>query len=272
MVVLQWIGLFFRKGRGIASFLLCVVLALTLFFSNPQEKLIFYKVAIHTVLAPVQSVLNIKKSYFKVFNENEKLKIENATLQVINDQLRQYQQQNYRFRKMIQFKDVNGFKLFPGEITARDPGRFELFWMINLGSDDSVAVNMPVLTTKGIVGKTAIVYPQYSQVQLLSDPNFKVSVLNHRSRVVGILESFQLNELVARFPIHSDIQMGDTLVTSGMGGVFPKGLSVGVVKDTDLDSDDIIRGAQVIPFQNLKKVEEVFVYQHRPDWILGVHQ
>ncbi len=256
------------KGRGIFSFALCVAVSLYLLFSDTEGKRLFHEVAIVTILAPVQTVLNFKDKFLFIYRENKALQIENAGLKVDNDRLRHFSRQNLRLRQMLQFRSVTNYNLVSGEIIARDPGRFETTWIINLGIVDSVGLNMPVLTTRGVVGKVSESYRDYSLVQLIQHPNCKISVVNLRSGLIGLLESYQIDRLIARFPAYSDVLYGDTLVTSGMGGVFPKGLSVGVVAKEDLDSDDILKGAEVVPFQDRNLVEEVFVFRKEASWKL----
>ena len=270
MIFLDWILANFKRGRGILSFILCAAISLALMFLDTSGKRIFYEVAVATVLAPVEAVLFINKRYFNVYRKNEDLRKQNAALKIENEQLRQSRKQNQRLREMLGFKSRGGYKLIPGEIIARDPGRYAMTWVINLGRADSIEINMPALTSKGIVGKISKVFGNYSVIQLIQDPNCKISVIDQRSRVIGILESYQIDKLVARFPAHSDVVFGDTLITSGMGGVFPKGISVGIVVDENMDTDDIIKGVEVVPFQNMDLVEEVFIYKEEALWKVGV--
>jgi rod shape-determining protein MreC len=132
---------------------------------------------------------------------------------------------------------------------------------------------MPVLTSRGVVGKTIKTYPGHSLVQLLSDPAFKVSVLSDRSRARGILEADGPERLVARFPAGSDVARGDTLMTTGLGGVFPKGLRVGAagreITRQEKENQDVMRSFRVESFQRLNTVEEAFVLIKKDSWELG---
>jgi len=268
MFLIDWVINLFKLGRGFVSLLFCVGISFFLMALDTDGKALFYQVSTATLLLPVNSVLNIKQKYFFIYKENQILRNENFNLKTNNDLLTQYKLQNVRMREMIDFKDQSGYTLLPGEIVARNPGRLETSWIINLGTRDSVKVNMPVLTSKGVVGKIAKVYGGTSLVQLMHDPTCKISVIVQRSRVIGIMESYQVGSLIARFPAHSDVVYGDTLVTSGMGGVFPKGLSVGVVNEENRHTTDIIKGVGVNEFQNTDVVEEVFIYKKESDWIL----
>jgi len=110
-------------------------------------------------------------------------------------------------------------------------------------------------------------------VQLLSDPAFKASVQSNRSRARGILEADGPERLVARFPAGSDVARNDTLITAGLGGVFPKGLRVGTagreVTRQEKENQDVMRAFRVEPFQELHTVEEVFVLLKSDRWMLG---
>ncbi len=269
MFIFDWVFSLFKIWRGVFSLISCLVLSALMLSMDKTEKALFHEVAVSTVLSPAQSLINVKRKYFDVYAKNEVLKQENFRLKIKNDELRHYKLQNQRLREMLNFKFQSGYTVIPAEVVARNPVRYETSWIVNLGYGDDISVNMPVLTSKGIVGKVAKTFRNFSVVQLLQDPNCKVSVVSQRSRVIGIMESYKLNELVARFPAHSDVVFGDTLVTSGMGGVFPKGISIGVVSDENKDSNDIIKGVGVRQFQNINIVEEVFIYIKQSDWVVG---
>ncbi len=259
-------------GKGIFSLILCVFCCSALISMKPGERQVFHEVVISTFLYPAHAILSRVNTTFLVMEENKGLKRQNASIRVENDFLRQAMSQFPRINELTQFSDSSGLHLVMGQISAQDPGRFLNTWVVNLGREDSVEVNMPVLTSKGVVGKIAKCYRSHSLVQLLTDPNSKISVIGNRSRVKGILESYKISELVARFPSDADIVPGDTLVTSGIGGVFPKGLRIGIVAedaDESRDMKDILRSVSIKPFQNPHLVEEVFVLRKSASWVVG---
>ncbi len=272
MNFVSWFIRLFTAAKGVVSLIICLLLCAVLLSMQPTEKRIFHEVVISTFLWPVQAILSRVNRTVLVSRENEMLKRQNAALRIENDFLRQAYTQNPRIAELGAFRDASGFSLRLGHISGQDPGRYGTAWVIDLGEEDSVFVNMPVLTSKGVVGKVAKGFHSHSLVQLITDPNFKLSVMCHRSRFKGILESWKVGELAGRFPVEADIVAGDTLLTSGMGGVFPKGLMVGIVTDENLgtaDMADIVKSVGVKPFQNPHLVEEVFVLQRQPSWIVG---
>ena len=262
----------FTFGKGIVSLILCVIFCAVLISLKPPERQTFHDVMISTFLYPAQAILSRMNRTIFVFKENEDLKRHNTALRLENDYLMQAIRELPRVQEMEAFGARSGLKLKVAQISAEDPGRYSNNWVINLGKEDSVDVNMPVMTALGIVGKTAKCYHSHCLVQGLTDPNCKASVLCNRSRVKGMLEAWPGGKLVARFPVDGDVSPGDTLVTSGMGGVFPKGLLVGVVAGEHQDASegaDILKGMEVKPFQNPHRVEEVFVLIRPDSWTLG---
>jgi rod shape-determining protein MreC len=268
--ILAWISKALTVWNGVFSFLLALVFSGSLLSLDAGGKRVFHEVAVGTVLYPVQSVLARFDGTVRIYRENARLTRENAALRAESDWLRQALRQAPRLEEMERFRQSVTLRLKSGQVVAQDAGRFQTSWVIDLGEKDSVEVNMPVMTSRGVVGKTIKVFGDHSLVQLIFDPAFKISVQSDRSRARGILEADGPERLVARFPAGSDVARGDTLITTGLGGVFPKGLRVGFagreVTRQEKENQDVIRSFRVEPFQRLNTVEEVFVLIKRDSW------
>lgn len=272
MSVFDWFFRLFTVWKGFLSLCLCLVGCGVLISLKPAERQTFHDVMISTFLYPAQAILSKLNRTIFVYKENEELKRVNTALRLENDNLIQAIKRVPRLEELEAFGESSQLPLKMAQISAEDPGRFSNNWVINLGRQDSVDVNMPVLTWKGVVGRTAKCYRSHCLVHGLNDPSCKVSVLSNRSRVKGMLESWPGGRIVARFPRDADVVDGDTLVTSGMGGVYPKGQLVGLVQGNGKDVDDvgdILRSVEVKPFQNPYLVEEVFVLLRQDSWVVG---
>lgn len=273
MNILGWLRKALTIWNGVFSFLLVLIFAGALLSLDGPGRLVFHRVMTGTVLYPVQATLSSLDGTVGIFRENERLRRENAALRAENDWLHEAYRQLPRLEDMSRFQRSVSLRLKPARVIAQDPGRFQSAWVIDLGTVDSAAVNMPVLTSRGVVGKIVKVYRNHSLVQLMSDHAFKVSVQSSRSRARGILESDGPERLVARFPAGSDVARGDSLVTTGLGGVFPKGLRLGTagreITRQEREHQDVIRTFRVLPFQELNTVEEVFVLIKTDSWVLA---
>lgn len=272
MNILEWLRKALTVWNGIISFLLALLFSGVLLSLEPGGKRVFHEVMTSTVLYPVQALLSRFDGTVRLYRENARLTRENAALRAESDWLHQAQRQVPRLQEMARFRQSVSLRLKAGRVVAQDPGRYQAAWVIDLGEKDSVAVNMPVLTSHGVVGKTVKVYGNHSLIQLFSDPAFKASVQSNRSRARGILESDGPGLLVARFPAGSDVARGDSLMTSGLGGVFPKGLRLGrsdrEITRQEKQNQDVMRSFRVEPFQELNTVEEVFVLIKQDSWSL----
>lgn len=221
-----------------------------------------------SVFYPVQLAVNSVKKFQNVAEENEKLKEENARLRQETYHASEGLQELARLHTLVRFDDKWDYPIVTARVVGHNPGRFLTTLVINRGTHHGVRENMPVFSMNGLVGKVTKASVTHSRVQLMVDPNLKLSVLERRTRVVGFLESMDGRMLTAMIPTHAGVKAGDTLITSGLGGIFPKGIPVGTVKAVRQSDWDVMRQMDVEPFQEFTSLEEVFVMEKEPDWII----
>ncbi len=224
--------------------------------------------AVSTLYFPAQRIVSAVGHFKTVALENEQLKEENARLRQETYHAREGLQELARLHTLVRFDDKWDFPIVTARVVGHNPGRFLTTMVINRGTEHGVKENMPVFSMNGLVGKISKATMSHSRVQLLVDPNLKLSVMDRRTRVVGFLESMDGRRLMAMVPTHAGIHAGDTLVTSGLGGIFPKGIPVGTVRDVRKSDLDVMRLMDVEPFQEFSILEEVFVMEKEPDWII----
>jgi len=117
-----------------------------------------------------------------------------------------------------------------------------------------------------VAGKVVQVMGGLSLVQLLNDPLNRTSIMVRRSRAVSILETENGKDFFARFRIHEEVAIGDTVVSSGLGGIYPKGFLVGFVDRVFDDRDPLFKKVSVRPALNLNHLEELFIVRLPPQW------
>lgn len=255
-------------GRGVVAFALLVFLSLLMRNGTIQQKQNVVDTLLSTLFFPAQSLVSKVTSVKDLDAENYKLKNENARLRLENDVLRQAKAEAIRLRRMVGFESPWTYPVSLAQVVGRNPGQYLTTLVINRGYKEGVNKDMPVFTSTGLVGRISKVFDGHSMVQLLSDPNMKVSTIAQRTRTVGILESQDGEHLQVMMPSHADLRLGDTLVTSGLGGVFPKGIFVGIIAGLTDSDIEVVRYGHVRPMQNPALLEEVFVINKEPDWVV----
>ncbi len=208
--------------------------------------------------------------YQRLLEENQRIKDELSRRDNLRHQLLELQKENYRLREMLDFKVRTEYELLPAEVIARDPSHWFETITINKGYMDGVNQDMAVVTSEGLVGNIYFVSRNSSKVLLLTDSRRAVSALVQRSRepgTVGIVEGFPEMKGYLRMinlPPEANIQPGDTIISSGLGGVFPKGLIIGHVLETEKDQYGLLQRAIVQPAVNFNRLEEVFIVMEAP--------
>lgn len=258
----------FSQRHGIVAFAFFLVLGLLMRQAPNVVRQSIVSTALGTVFYPAQLVVSALSSFKSVAEENEHLKEENARLRQETYHAREGLQELARLHTLVRFDDKWDYPIVTARVVGHNPGRFLTTLVINRGTEHGVKENMPVFSMNGLVGKISKATMAHSRVQLLVDPNLKLSVMDRRTRVVGFLESKDGRRLTAMVPAHAGIHAGDTLITSGLGGIFPKGIPLGTVKDVRKSDLDVMRQMDVEPFQEFVTLEEVFVMQKDPDWMV----
>ena len=258
----------FSQRHGIVAFVFFLVLGLLMRQAPVPIRESIVTTAISTLYFPAQMIVSAVGHYKSIALENEQLKEENARLRQETYHAREGLQELARLHTLVRFDDKWDYPIVTSRVVGHNPGRFLTTMVINRGTEHGVHENMPVFSMNGLVGKVSKATLNHSRVQLLVDPNLKLSVMDRKTRVVGFLESMDGVRLTAMVPTHAGIRAGDTLITSGLGGIFPKGIPVGTVKDIRKSDLDVMRRMDVEPFQDFTTLEEVFVMEKEPDWIV----
>ena len=198
-----------------------------------------------------------------VREENADLHRRVTELSLENSLLKEAEEENTRLRHLLDFAEASLFSLRAAEVIGWEPDRTVNSILINVGQSGGIQRNMPVISPDGLVGKVYKVMPRVSVVQLLRDPNCRVSAVVQRSRILGIVEWERGAQCFLRhLPVKSDVQAGDVVVTSGMGGIFPKGLVIGTVLEVRGEEWEFFKQAIIQPEVDVSHLEEVFVLIH----------
>jgi rod shape-determining protein MreC len=188
------------------------------------------------------------------------LKKQNTELKQRLAQLEEARLENERLQQLIQFAQVQNLQSIGARVIGRPAQAWEGVITIDRGAHDGMRVGAPVIAAGGLVGQVIEVSPWSSKVRLITDPDSGVAVLVQRTRATGIVRGNIDGRLALEFVDKAKLpKAGDVVLTSGMGGVYPKGLVVGDITDVAAPQADLYPQIAVTSRVALSDIEEVLV-------------
>lgn len=167
---------------------------------------------------------------------------------------------NERLKKLLDLKETMGSSALAASVTGEDGSPWFKTLVINRGEADGLREGMPVVAADGVVGQTVKVGARSSRVLLLTDHASGIAAIVQRSRARGVVKGAGVGRCSLEFTMREDdVKVGDTIITSGIGGIFPKGLPVGEVAMVKKGEYGIFQTIEIRPAVNLVRLEEVLV-------------
>lgn len=265
-----------NKKIWIFVFVIVSVFCVIFFAARGRFVVDFSSPAVVTALAPFQRALSWASGKTEngvefiwdvanVYKQNEMLRNEVSQLRQQNLKAEEYYSENIRLRDLLNYKNSSTqFDLLAAQVIGREMDYWTSMIIVNRGSVEGVSTNMPVVTSEGLVGRVVEVTPNAAKVQLILDPRSSVGSLVQRSdsRVVGIVQGNMENAMVphmANIPRNSNVAEGDVIVTSGFGGIYPKGIMIGTVMGVQSDRGGLLDVVSINPSVDFQKLEDVMI-------------
>ena len=235
-----------------------------------------------TVIAPFQRALYsatdaVADFFVRVFGsspleaENLELKAKVAELEGQLQDLEETKQENERLRELLNYDtETEDIEFVTAKVIGRDPNHWYSTFLINLGISDGIEVDMPVVNGDGLIGRVIETGATWSKVMPIVDSSSGVSGIVERTRDNGILNgtlSAGAEEALlslGNLPLDADLIPGDTVITSGIAGVFPKGIPIGRVTEVSQSGDGMRNQAVVTPYVDFTHIEEVLIITSIP--------
>jgi rod shape-determining protein MreC len=262
---MPWLFRFVLRHRTLASLLLTSLLSLGMLSAGEMQQTRIARMLTLYAFAPIQWTVDLTRLVRNVFAENQLLRARVAELNTRLALLEESRAEYERLRSLVGITEQLPHDLLPVRVVARNPSQRMRSVVISAGGTDQLTRYMPVLDGYGVAGRIVQVLPHLSLVQLLTDPLSRTSVMTRTSRVVGILESDGAS-LTMRYRSYDSVSVGDTVLTSGLGGIYPKGLFVGTVARQVKEEDPLFARVQVNALANLDGMEEAFVMRLSAQW------
>ncbi len=192
--------------------------------------------------------------------ENRMLKKRIAELQEESHQMKEMKLTNERMRQLLQFREKNFASMIGAEVIGQDPSSWFKSVIVDKGERDGVKKGMAVISPAGVIGQILKTAPHYATVLLITDYNSAIDSIVERTRAKAIIEGKGENRCEMKYLLRAEeAAVGDAVVTSGLGGNFPKGLMVGEIKKVDRRGHGVFQYAELVPSVDFTQLEEVFV-------------
>lgn len=223
------------------------------------------------VISPVQqgivsskeSITSLWDNYLMIVNtskENELLHRQISRLESDIFSMEETRRENLRLKQLLNFSDeLTHFKVMAQVVGWDSANEFKVI-RVNKGTRHGIRVMSSVITDQGLVGYVYRVTPNYADVLTILDQNNRVDVLVERTRTHGIVEGVFNFTCALKYVMRNEpVEVGDKLLTAGVGGIYPKGIKVGMVRDIAKENFGMTLNIEVVPSVEFDKLEEVLV-------------
>lgn len=269
---------FLKKNKLIIIIvILCIGFFALISYTGKKDKSDVFSNGVGVILNPIQEVLykvnskirgtlNFMFNYRKVKEDNKALIEENNKLKTKLIEYEDLKSQNVRLKKMLDYKeDKDDYNYVGCDIVGRVGNSYLEGYTINKGTNNGIKKRMVAITSEGLVGQVTSVGTNWAIVEVLGNENISVAAFNQRSKENnGIVKGYKDsgNNILARIEmsnLESDIKEGDNILTSGLGDIYPKGLTIGKIIKIEEDKGQFIKYGIIKPAVNMNKLEELFI-------------
>jgi rod shape-determining protein MreC len=263
---------FLRRNRVLvasASLLVCSLLLVSVSVRAERRDPVGHLLL--DALAPFQVVFSwigrgtgrLWTSYVDVVDarrEAEELRAQVVALEGQLSRLSEVERENQRLISLLGFRSHLPASAYGARVIARDPGPLSTTLTIDRGSRDGVTRGMAVVAPEGVVGRVVEVSHTVSRVALLTDHNSGIDALVDRTRDRGVVQGGSDGDCYMNYLSRdADVKVGDHVLTSGLDGVFPKGMAIGEVVEVGRRHRGLLQSATIRPSAALDRVEEVML-------------
>ncbi|MFZ0390431.1 MAG: rod shape-determining protein MreC [Calditrichia bacterium] len=250
----------FTQQNSLLLLSVYTLISILLISVNNPSTLRGVRIAVLRVIGWVNAVEQNFEFTDQLEKQNQDLRKELLELSITNQRLQEIMLQNIRLKKLLNFKEESAYNFLIANVVGLGQEKSVRSIIINVGLQDSVKKNYPVVTERGLVGKILIAEPRFSVVQILMDRNALVSARLQRSREIGVVSwSGNIWLDLDYVPKEVEIESGEAVVTSGLSHIYPPGLKIGVVGETSQNSYELFQKIKIKPAVNFNRLEEVFV-------------
>lgn len=215
----------------------------------------------------VTGIFDNVDSLLNTYKENQHLKGRLEEFAAVQAEVTDLRSENDQLKEIVgKEADLRDYNPIQATVIARNPDQWEEKIILNKGESDGVTENMAVMTAQGLIGKITLVTATTSTVELIStqNPNYRVSsmVIGGEEGVFGLIEGYDAERrelLLKRIDAQVELEVGQQVVSSGLGGIFPKGLIIGEITEITIDEFGLTQLAYVKPAADFTLLNHVMI-------------
>lgn len=215
----------------------------------------------------VTGVFDNVDSLLNTYEENNYLKSRLEEFATVQTEVTDLRSENAELKELVGKKeDLRDYNPIQATVIARNPDQWEEKIVINKGETSGVTKNMAVMTARGLIGKVTLVTKLSSTVELIStqNPNYRVSamVLGGDKEVFGLIEGYDAERrelLLKRIDAEIELKKGQKVLSSGLGGIFPKGIVIGEITEVAIDEFGLTKLAYIKPAADFSLLNHVVI-------------
>ncbi|HLT22299.1 MAG TPA: rod shape-determining protein MreC [Bacteriovoracaceae bacterium] len=215
------------------------------------------------IVSSKQSISSLWDNYLMIVNtskENELLHKQISRLESDISSMEEIRKENLRLKQLLNYSDELTHHKILAQVVGWDSANEFKVIRVNKGTRHGIRVMSSVITDQGLVGYVYRVTPNYADVLTILDQNNRVDVLVERTRTHGIVEGVFNFTCALKYVMRNEpVEVGDKLLTAGVGGIYPKGIKVGMVRDIAKENFGMTLNIEVVPSVDFDKLEEVLV-------------
>jgi rod shape-determining protein MreC len=258
--VFRWLGLLWRRP-DLSSILLTGLLSIGMILLPEQAKLELAQHTVPVLFFPFNRSVSFLTELARLQRENRELRYFVALSTTEAERLRAQEIENTFWRRVYGLQARGRFRLVACEVIAKAVGLATSTMILNRGTSAGLAKNQPVIAPEGLIGKVVSVGPSTAYVRTILDTTLHVGAMVSRTHRAGIMEWDRGTDhcLLTKIPATEDVQLGDAIITSGLGGVFPIGIPIGQVTKVGREPIGFFLDIEIAPFADLGKSTSALV-------------
>lgn len=253
----------FKNKRRLTILILLLFIALLILSYQKKSHSLLNEILLYpldTINLTTSYAHKIFTNFYNLIKENEDIKRQLDELKVERQIYSEVMLENQRLKNILALKENSLIFFTTARPIARGYDRLLNTMIIDKGKEDNINKDMAVITANGLVGKIHAVRDNYSEIILLKDPNFSVAVRLQNSRHEGIVSGTGRSYCLLKYiPPGEPVQKDELVITSGLDGIFPPGIFVGIISYIGAERTDFFQYLEVTPFQSDAKIEEVLI-------------